>query len=603
MKELDLSSISNVSLKKWLSEVQQVCEPKRLLLVDGDPSSYSKLVSLLVEQGVLTPLASDLRPNSYLARSAPEDVARVESRTFICTERQEQVGPTNNWKDSKEMKKELKDLFSGSMRGRDCYVVPFCMGHPDSPLSQIGLQITDSAYVVLNTYHMTRMDPSIWQALIEGRKSYIPCWHSVGVPLDEGEQGPQWPCNPEKLVVAHFPKEREIWSFGSGYGGNALLGKKCLALRIASSIAKDEGWLAEHMLIMGLRGPTGEKKYIAAAFPSACGKTNLAMLQSPLPGWQVECVGDDIAWMYFDKQGKLRAINPEAGFFGVAPGTSEKTNPVAMETIQSNALFTNVALTEDQDVWWEGMSAPPAGKVIDWKGQVWDHNHPAAHPNARFTVSINQCPALDPAWNDPEGVVIDAIIFGGRRSKGMPLVMQADSWETATLYGAALSSEKTAAATGGLGKLRHDPFAMLPFCGYNMGDYFAHWLSLEKPGRKMPAVFYVNWFSKSHDGSFLWPGFGENMRVLKWIFERCSRDSQRKTHSTAIGVIPSIEELDLEGIHLSEEAQRNLFTLQQEHWTKEVQEIESYFATFGEQMPRALMNKVQAIKESLLVHS
>lgn len=596
MEALDLDSIKHETIKNWLHEVRRICEPERFFLIEGSDDEKDQLENLLVDQGVLTPLDPALRPGSYLARSAPEDVARVESRTFICTDHQEGAGPTNHWRESSAMKRECRELFSGCMRGRDCYIVPFCMGHPDSPLAQIGVQITDSAYVVLNTFYMTRTGSDLWQRLINDEKSFIPCWHSVGFPLQKGEKGPIWPCNPEKLVVAHFPKEREIWSFGSGYGGNALLGKKCLALRIASSMAKEEGWLAEHMLIMGLRSPSGEKKYIAAAFPSACGKTNLAMLQSPLPGWEVECVGDDIAWMYFDAQGKLRAINPEAGFFGVAPGTSVKTNPVAMETIKQNALFTNVALTEQNDVWWEGMGEPPSGTIIDWKGQVWDRKSPAAHPNARFTVSIKQCPSLDPAWDDPEGVVIDAIVFGGRRSKGMPLVMQADSWEMATLYGAALSSEKTAAATGGLGKLRHDPFAMLPFCGYHMGEYFAHWLSLEKPGRKMPAVFYVNWFSKSENGQFLWPGFGDNMRVLKWIFECCGPLKQN-CHSTSfpVGRIPEAEELDLDGVKLSEEAKNTLFSFQKEHWRKEVEDLKEYFSSFGASMPKALMDELKKI--------
>lgn len=599
MKQISWENVDNQPLVQWLQEVEALCEPRSMQLIEGDDNEYAQIADQLVLQGVLTPLNPSKRPGSFLARSAQEDVARVESRTFICTEDPSSVGPTNNWEATDKMKERLKQLFKGSMSGRDCYIIPFCMGHPDSPLAQIGVQITDSAYVVLNTFHMTRMGSDIWQRLSSQQGGFIPCWHSVGVPLKDGETGPTWPCSPEQLVVAHFPKEREIWSFGSGYGGNALLGKKCLALRIASAIAKEEGWLAEHMLIMGLRSPDGEKKYIAAAFPSACGKTNLAMLKSPIPGWEIECVGDDIAWMHFDKQGKLRAINPEAGFFGVAPGTSTHTNPVAMQTIAKNTLFTNVALSSDHDVWWEGLGQSPTENLIDWKGNIWDKKSPAAHPNARFTVSIEQCPIFDAAWNDPQGVVIDAIVFGGRRSSGMPLVMQADSWESATLFGAALSSEKTAAASGGLGQLRHDPFAMLPFCGYHMGDYFSHWLSLKQPGRKMPAVFYVNWFSKDENGKFLWPGFGENMRVLKWIFERSGKEDAPAI-STPIGLFPDKTSFDLDGIHLSDTAMEKLFELQEEHWQAELQKIEEYFQSFGEKMPPALLTQVQTIRKQIL---
>lgn len=597
MQDLEIDAIKNRELKTWLTRVFSLCAPKKMVLIEGGKREYDALAAQLVEEGVLTALNPVKRPDSYLARSAPEDVARVESRTFICSAREEDAGPTNHWQEPYAMREKLEAFFDGAMQGRVCFVVPFCMGPLQSPLAKIGVQITDSAYVALNTHLMARMGRPVWDLLVSGARSFIPCWHSVGVPLQEGEKGPVWPCNPEDLVVAHFPQEKEIWSYGSGYGGNALLGKKCLALRIASVMAREEGWLAEHMLIMGLRSPQGEKKYIAAAFPSACGKTNLAMLQSPLEGWEVECVGDDIAWIYFDQQGRMRAVNPEAGFFGVAPGTSEATNPVAMATIAEHALFTNVASTEQGDVWWEGLDLPQ-GTITDWKGKVWDRRNPAAHPNARFTAAIESCPIVDEAWDDPEGVVIEAIVFGGRRSRGMPLVMQAPTWEHAVLFGAALSSEKTAAATGNLGELRHDPFAMLPFCGYHMGDYFDHWLSLEKPGRKMPAVFYVNWFGRGEDGSFLWPGFGENIRVLQWVFERCLREGGEAIASP-LGLLPSSEQLDLEGLDLSEEAQEKLFCLDREHWRQELKLVKDYFELFGEKMPPRLLHLVTRLLDDL----
>lgn len=653
----------NESLNEWLQEVQKLCRPQKMVFADGSNAQQEELYKLLVEEGIFTPIPK--RPGSFLARSAPEDVARVESRTFICTPERQEAGPTNNWADPEEMKQTLTALFDGCMEGKTCYVIPFCMGPVDSDLARFGVQITDSPYVVVHMRLMTRMGEDVWNYIDRGQRDFIPCWHSVGSPARMSKQMREgsWPCDPENIHVVHFPHLRQIWSYGSGYGGNALLGKKCLALRIASAMAPQEGFLAEHMLIMGVTNPQGEKRYIAAAFPSACGKTNLAMMQPSLKGWKVECVGDDIAWMRFDAEGRLRAINPEAGFFGVAPGTSYKSNPVAMEILEKGALYTNVALTGDGDVWWEGMGPPPA-RATDWLGDPWTAEAPetsgsdalekpssrvAAHPNARFTAPLQQCPSLDPAWNDPRGVIIDAIIFGGRRSRGMPLAIEASDWVSGVLMGAGLSSEKTAAATGTLGELRHDPFAMLPFCGYNMADYFNTWLSLEtsplgastslsssaspaaKRGseprgsqecpRHLPLIFYVNWFAKGDRGDFLWPGFGENSRVIQWIFDRCQLHQEQKFSQTKsselsadacdspsrafqqyFGTILDSKQLDLNALNLTEEALDKLFRFDREHWSHEVSQLQSYFKIFGEHMPRALIDRLKQLEKALSIH-
>lgn len=585
------------SLDLWIEEVRSLCEPQAIHICDGSQEEYDQLCAQMVAKGTLIPLNPEKRPGSYLARSSKEDVARVESRTFICSAAEEDAGPTNHWAEPSEMKEKLQRLFKGCMRGRTCYVIPFCMGPLGSPLAKVGVQVTDSPYVAVNMRLMTRMGAQVMPYLKDG---FVPCWHSVGYPLEEGQKDPVWPCNPDNLYIAHFPETKEIWSFGSGYGGNALLGKKCLALRIASAMAKEEGWLAEHMLIMGLTSPEGEKKYIAAAFPSACGKTNLAMLRPTLPGWKVECVGDDIAWMRFGEDGQLYAVNPEAGFFGVAPGTSDNSNPVAMQTMAKNALFTNVALTEDGDVWWEGIEKEPGANMTDWLGhKPWNKEaNKAAHPNSRFTVSIEQCPALDEAWNRPEGVPISAIVFGGRRAQMMPLVMESFNWNHGVFLGASLSSEMTAAAKGEVGKLRRDPFAMLPFCGYHMGDYFKHWIQMgQTPGAKLPKIFHVNWFRKDDEGQFIWPGFGDNSRVLKWVFERC----QGKAEATrsAIGNLPAEGSLDLSGLKLSEEAQTALFEVTPKAWLKEVTLLEEYFTMFGNRLPQELKNELQRLADEV----
>lgn len=570
-------------LISWINEMVALTKPDSVHLCDGSKEEFDSFCQDFTEKGVFVPLKK--RPGSYWCHSDPKDVARVEERTFICSETPEKAGPTNNWTDPAEMKSKLKTLFTVCMKGRTCYVIPFSMGPIDSPLSIIGVQITDSPYVVVNTRIMTRMGKKVLQKL-GSTDTFIPCMHSVGMPLSEGDKDVAWPCNSENKYIVHFPEERSIWSFGSGYGGNALLGKKCLALRIASNIAHDEGWLAEHMLIVGITNPEGEKRYFAAAFPSACGKTNLAMLQPALPGWKLECVGDDIAWMRLGRDGQLYAINPEAGFFGVAPGTSEKSNPNAMATIAKNSIFTNTALTEDGDVWWEGMTETPPEKLTDWQGNPWttDCGRKASHPNARFTTPAIQCPVIDEGFEKIEGVPISGIIFGGRRPTTIPLVMEAKNWEQGVFFGAGLSSERTAAAAGKIGELRHDPFAMLPFCGYHMADYFAHWLDMGKKSTKLPKIYLVNWFRKNAKGDFIWPGFGDNIRVLKWIFERTQNRALAK--ETSAGLTP--ESLDIEGLNILESDMQEILNLDPAAWKDEIAKQKEYFTSFKEKFPSAL---------------
>ena len=593
-----IDNLQNTKLQEWIHQIVELTMPSSVHICNGSLGEYEFLCSQMVKQGTLVPLNDQKRPHSFLARSNPKDVARVEHKTFICSLKQEDAGPTNHWRSPDEMMADLTTLFKGCMRGRTLYVIPFSMGPLGSAISHIGVEITDSPYVVCNMRIMTRMGADVLDVLGPDGE-FIPCVHSVGAPLHVGEKDVTWPCNPEKTVIAHFPQTRSIWSFGSGYGGNALLGKKCFALRIASIMGREDDWLAEHMLIVGVTNPQGKKKYFAAAFPSACGKTNLAMLRSALPGWKVECVGDDIAWMKFGKEGELRAINPEAGFFGVAPGTSVESNPNALQSCAHNALFTNVALTKEGDVWWEGLTKTPPVGLTDWLGEPWTSasGHPAAHPNSRFTTPASQCPVIDPAWEDPEGVPISAIIFGGRRSSVVPLVFEAFNWTHGTFIGCSVSSETTAAATGDVGKLRHDPFAMLPFCGYNMGDYFAHWLTCGKGREKLPQIFSVNWFRKSHDAKFLWPGFGENMRVLKWIFERT--DGADNAEHTPIGLTPKKGSFDLSGVDITPQAMHTLFNIDVQEWLQEVAGMRTYLSQFGDKLPEKIKCQLDELENRL----